>query len=125
MIFNPRFVRIWDAYWAETNINDSNFPKIREAINSSNHGYGPVVVMSDPDENGIISLNSRWDILLHPALGDENVEYINSVFAAFFDIKEEVRRCYQKLQLKQQTEEKKERRPIGFPTTQDETEEKE
>lgn len=117
---NMAYFRIWDASWTSVEANDPDLPKIREAVNRANCSFGPTVVMDNPDENGTIALHSRWDILFHPALGDENGAYMRSVFSAFFNIKEEVRRCYQSLQLKQQTDDKQSRRPIGFPTTQEE-----
>ena len=102
--------RIWDLKWAEVNANDSDLPKIREAANHTNFGFGPTVVLSDPDDEGTIYLHSRHEILLHPEM-PEIEDYLRSNLDRFFGAKEEVRKYLEQQRARER------RRPIGFNTT--------
>ena len=119
MEFGTRYVRIWDPMWAGIKVNDPDMPKIREAVNAANYNFGPTVVMTAPDEDGVIGFHSRRDIMLHPACPD-NVPFVKAVLDSFFDAKEAVRNRYQQIDA-QQMEAQKNRRPVGFTTTQSAT----
>ena len=114
MEFSGMYVRVWDPMWAGVKADDPDLPKIREAANSANFNFGPTVVMTAPDEQGVIGLHSRRDIMLHPACPD-NEPYVKAVLDSFFDAKEQVRSNYQQINAKQ-TETIKSRRPVGFTT---------
>lgn len=118
--FGGRYARIWDPMWAGINGDDPDLPKIKEAVNATNFNFGPTVVMTAPDEDGDIGLHSRRDIMLHPSCPD-NVPFIKAVLDSFFDTKEYVRRHFQ--QINSQQQEKKPRRPVGFTTNTNTTEE--
>lgn len=118
--FGGRYARIWDPMWAGIKGNDPDLPKIKEAVNATNFNFGPTVVMTAPDEDGDIGLHSRRDIMLHPSCPD-NVPFIKAVLDSFFDTKEHVRRHFQ--QINSQQQEKKPRRPVGFTTNTNTTEE--
>lgn len=118
--FGGRYARIWDPMWAGIKGADPDMPKIKEAVNATNFNFGPTVVMSAPDEDGDIGLHSRRDIMLHPACPD-NVIFLKAVLDSFFDTKEHVRRHFR--QINSQQQEKKSRRPVGFTTNTNTTEE--
>lgn len=114
MEFGGMFARVWDPMWAGFKADDPDLPKAREAVNAANFNFGPTVVMTSPDEEGVIGFHSRRDIMLHPACPD-NVPFVKSVLDSFFDAKESVRSKFQQLNA-QQTESTKKRRPVGFAT---------
>ena len=118
--FGGRYARIWGPMWAGIKGDDPDLPKIKEAVNATNFNFGPTVVMTAPDEDGDIGLHSRRDIMLHPSCPD-NVPFIKAVLDSFFDTKEHVRRHFQ--QINSQQQEKKPRRPVGFTTNTNTTEE--
>ncbi len=118
--FGGRYARIWDPMWAGIKGDDPDLPQVREAVNAANFNFGPTVVMTAPDEDGDIGLHSRRDIMLHPSCPD-NVPFIKAVLDSFFDTKEQVRRHFQ--QINSQQQEKKPRRPVGFTTNTNTTEE--
>lgn len=115
MEFGGRYARIWDPMWAEIKADDPDLPKIREAVNATNFNFGPTIVLTAPDEEGLIGFHSRYDIMLHPACPD-NAHYIKAVLDTFFDAKEHVRSNFQQINT-QQIEKQKNRRPVGFTTT--------
>ena len=114
MEFGGRYVRVWDPMWSGVKADDPELSKIREAVNLANFNFGPTVVMTAPDEQGVIGLHSRRDIMLHPACPD-NEPFVKAVLDSFFDAKEQVRSNYQQINVKQ-TEATKSRRPVGFTT---------
>lgn len=114
MEFGGMYARVWNPMWAGVRADDPDMPKIREAVNAANFNFGPTVVMSAPDEDGVIGLHSRRDIMLHPACPD-NVPFVKAVLDSFFDAKEHVRSHFQQINSQQQ-QEKKPRRPVGFTT---------
>lgn len=114
MEFGGLFARVWDPMWAGVKADDPDLPKIREAVNSANFNFGPTVVLTSPDEEGVIGLHTRRDIMLHPACPD-NIPFVKSVLDSFFDAKNEVRSNFQKLNATQ-AENQKNRRPVGFAT---------
>lgn len=120
MEFGGMYARVWDAMWAGVKADDPNVPKLREAVNAANFNFGPTVVLSSPDDDGIIGFNSRRDIMLHPACPDNEL-YVKAVLDSFFDAKEEVRVNFQKIKAKQM-EAQKNRRPVGFNTNTDSNE---
>ncbi len=114
MEFGGMYARVWDPMWAGVKADDPDMPKIREAVNATNFNFGPTVVLTDPNEDGVIGFHSRRDIMLHPACPD-NEPFVKAVLDSFFDAKEQVRSNYQQINAKQM-EAKKNRRPIGFTT---------
>lgn len=116
MEFGGRYARVWDPMWAGFKADDPDMPKIREAVNAANFNFGPTVVLTSPDEEGVIGIHSRRDIMLHPACPD-NVPFVRAVLDSFFDTKQEVRNRYQQINARQM-EDKKNRRPVGFATAQ-------
>lgn len=114
MEFGGMYARVWDPMWAGVKADDPNMPKIREAVNAANFNFGPTVVLTSPNDEGVIGFHSRRDIMLHPSCPD-NVPFVKAVLDSFFDAKEEVRNRYQQINA-QQMEAKKNRRPVGFTT---------
>lgn len=115
MEFGGMYARVWDPMWAGIKADDPELPKVREAINGANYNFGPTVVLTAPDEEGVIGFHSRRDIMLHPACPD-NVPFVKAVLDSFFDAKEQVRSNFQQINAKQM-EQQKNRRPVGFTTT--------
>ncbi len=112
MEFGGMYARVWDPMWAGVKADDPEMPKIREAVNAANFNFGPTVVLTAPNEEGIIGFHSRRDIMLHPACPD-NEPFVKAVLDSFFDAKEQVRSNYQQINAKQM-EAKNNRRPVGF-----------
>lgn len=120
MEFGGMYARVWDPMWAGIKADDPDMPKIREAVNAANFNFGPTVVLTAPNDEGIIGFHSRRDIMLHPACPD-NEPYVKAVLDSFFDAKEQVRSNFQQINAKQM-EAQKTRRPVGFTTNTDSNE---
>lgn len=114
MEFGGMYARVWDPMWAGVKADDPDMPKIREAVNAANFNFGPTVVLTAPNDEGVIGFHSRRDIMLHPACPD-NVPFVKAVLDSFFDAKEQVRNSFQQINAKQM-ETQKNRRPVGFTT---------
>ncbi len=114
MEFYGRYAQVWDPGWACIRADDPEMPRIREAVNIANFKFGPAVVLTAPDEEGVINFHSRRDIMLHPACPD-NVPFVKAVLDSFFDAKENVRGYFRQLAAQQQ-EAVRSRRPVGFAT---------
>ena len=114
MEFGGMYARVWDPMWAGVKADDPDMPKIREAVNAANFNFGPTVVLTAPNDEGVIGFHSRRDIMLHPACPD-NVPFVKAVLDSFFDAKEQVRNSFQQINAKQM-EAQKNRRPVGFTT---------
>lgn len=112
MEFGGMYARVWDPMWAGVKADDPDMPKIREAVNATNFNFGPTIVLTEPNEDGVIGLHSRRDIMLHPACPD-NEPFVKAVLDSFFDAKEQVRSNYRQINTKQM-EAQKNRRPVGF-----------
>lgn len=112
MEFGGMYARVWDPMWAGVKEDDPDMPKIREAVNAANFNFGPTVVLTAPNDEGVIGFHSRRDIMLHPACPD-NVSFVKAVLDSFFDAKEQVRNSFQQINAKQM-ESQKNRRPVGF-----------
>lgn len=120
MEFGGMYARVWDPMWAGIKADDPDMPKIREAVNAANFNFGPTVVLTAPNDEGIIGFHSRRDIMLHPACPD-NEPFVKAVLESFFDAKEQVRSNFQQINA-QQMEARKNRRPVGFTTNTDSNE---
>lgn len=118
MEFSGMYARVWDPMWAGIKAVDPNVPKIKEAINAANFNFGPTVVLTDPNEDGLIGFCSRFDIMLHPTCPDNEL-FVKAVLDSFFDTKEQVRNNFQQINAKQM-EAQKNRRPVGFTTNNQE-----
>lgn len=114
MDFGGMYARVWDPMWAEIKANDPDLSQIREAVNAANFNFGPTIVLTSPDENGIIGFHTRRDIMLHPLCPD-NAPYVKAVLDSFFEAKEQVKGNFQEIKASQDKIIKK-RRPIGFNT---------
>lgn len=114
MEFGGMYARVWDPMWAGIKADDPDMPKIREAVNATNFNFGPTIVLTAPDDEGVVGFHSRRDIMLHPACPD-NEPFVKAVLDSFFDAKEQVRSNFQQINA-EQMEMKKKRRPIGFAT---------
>ena len=112
--FGGMYARVWDPMWAGIKANDPDLPQIREAVNAANFNFGPTIVLTSPDENGIIGFHTRRDIMLHPLCPD-NALYVKAVLDSFFEAKEQVKGNFQEIKASQDKIIKK-RRPIGFNT---------
>ena len=112
--FGGMYARVWDPMWAGIKANDPNLPQIREAVNAANFNFGPTIVLSSPDEDGIIGFHTRRDIMLHPLCPD-NAPYVKADLDSFFEAKEQVKGNFQETKASQDKIIKK-RRPIGFNT---------
>lgn len=111
------YAQIWDPGWANINVNDANFEKMKTAANISNFDFGPSIVWSSPNEDGMVSLHSKRDVLLHPDIPDKN-GYIRSIFESFFEKKESMRGHFNAL-INQKQQSPKPLRPVGFATTEE------
>lgn len=120
MEFGGMYARVWDPMWAGVKADDPDMPKIREAVNAANFNFGPTVVLTAPNDEGIIGFHSRRDIMLHPACPDNEL-FVKAVLESFFDAKEQVRSNFQQINA-QQMEARKNRRPVGFTTNTDSNE---
>lgn len=120
MEFGGMYARVWDPIWAGIKADDPDMPKIREAVNAANFGFGPTVVLTAPNDEGIIEFHSRRDIMLHPACPDNEL-FVKAVLDSFFNTKEQVRSNFQQINAKQM-ETQKSRRPVGFATNTDSNE---
>lgn len=94
------YARIWDPAWAQIKTDDPEYPIVREAINATNFSFGPTVVMTRPNDEGIVTIHSRRDIMLHPAL-PEHEQYVKAVLDSFFEIKGVLRQRLQDLRTSQ------------------------
>lgn len=112
MEFGGMYARVWDPMWSSIKADDPDLPRIKEAVNVANYSFGPTVVLTAPNEDGIIGFHSRRDIMLHPSCPD-NVPFVKAVLDSFFNAKEEVRTCYHQINARQM-ETQKNRRPVGF-----------
>lgn len=95
IIINGYFVRIWDPAYLSTNKLDTNLPLIADAINTTNYGFGPAIVLSDPDENGEILVHSRMDFLFVESIG-EIEDYLAAILSSFFDAKQSLKENMEK-----------------------------
>lgn len=111
------YAQIWDPAWANISVKDPNFENMKTAANISNFDFGPSIVWSSPNEEGMVTLHSKRDILLSPQLKD-NRDYVRSVLDSFFEKKERMRGQFHAL-INQQQQEPKPHRPVGFATSED------
>ena len=112
------YAQIWDPAWANISVKDPNFENMKTAANISNFDFGPSIVWTTPNEDGMVTLHSKRDILLSPQLKD-NRDYVRSVLDSFFEKKKRMRGQFHAL-INQQQEVPKPHRPVGFATTADE-----
>lgn len=91
-----RYVRIWEPFWYIIRADDPCLPKLNEAVNFTNYGFGPTIVMSHYEEGGVITLNSRYDIMLNPTYSD-SLQFLTASLEVFSSTKEEFYKKYQQL----------------------------
>lgn len=112
MEFVEMYVMIWDLSWNAFKADDPEMPTIREAVNITNFRIGPTIVLSAPNDEGIIYMHSRRDIMLHPDCTDNEI-FVQAVLNSFFVTKEQQRYDFQQLK-DEQAEAQKSHRPTGF-----------
>lgn len=112
MDFGGMYAQVWDPMWAGIKADDPDLSNVREAVNAANFNFGPTVVMTAPNEDGMIGFHSRRDIMLHPACPDNEI-FVKAVLDSFFSAKELVRSSFQQINA-HQMEAQKSRRPVGF-----------
>lgn len=89
--FNKKFIRIWDLPFGKVNVLDTNLPLIIEGINSANFGFGPTILLRQPDEKGDQLISSKMDILFIPQIPFPE-KYLAAVLNMFFDTKQNLQR---------------------------------
>lgn len=89
-------INILSGAWAITRVDAPELPMIREVINMANWYNGPTVILSQPNEDGIMGLFTRRDIMLHPNCSD-NVQYMASVINSFFEAQNHIREAHEKI----------------------------
>lgn len=118
MEFGGSFVQVWDPAWSTIKADDPELANVKEAVNATNFGFGPTVVMTAPDENGIIYFHTRYGMLMQDGIRD--IEgYVQHSLNMFFGTKQEVTQNFQRLHVEQQQRQTN-RRPIGFQTNSNE-----
>lgn len=122
MEFGGMYARVWDPMWSAIKADDPQLSNVKEAVNAANFNFGPTIVLSRPDKDGLIGFSSRRDIMLHPACPD-NEPFVKSVLDSFFTAKEELRQSFNQINAAQHKVVKN-RRPVGFTTTQTPSENK-
>ena len=111
------YAQIWDPAWANISVKDPNFENMKTAANISNFDFGPSIVWTNPNEDGVVTIHSKRDILLSPQLKD-NRDYVRSVLDSFFEKKERMRGQFHAL-INQQQQSPKQHRPVGFATSEE------
>lgn len=94
--FSDRFAYIMDPVWKVINVNDPELPVLKEAVNFTNFSDYPTIVMTKPDENGMIQIHSHCSMMLHPCCPD-NLQYFISTMNSFFEGKRELYANMQRL----------------------------
>lgn len=124
------YCRIWDPYWSSVNVDTPEYPLLVEAINDANWGFGPTVVMTDANEEGMVYIHSRYDILFGEACLTSFPDFLKESLGSFFHAKYRVNTKYNELKSqlttsgnadrplpgRQHIPVQKARRPIGFAT---------
>lgn len=108
------YAQIWDPGWASINVNDPNFENMKVAANIANFDFGPTILYTSPNEEGLVWLHTKQDILVCSEIPDRN-EYMRSVLNSFFEKKENMRGRLHSL-INQQQQPPKQHRPVGFAT---------
>lgn len=86
-----RVARIWDLGWYGINAGDPKLPLLKDAVNMCNFQTGPTIVLTSPNDEGMIYIHSHYDVMLHSAC-NENIEYLNAVLDSFFKTKDNLYR---------------------------------
>lgn len=113
--FGLMCIRIWDPVWTKIKADNPHLPQVRDAVNAANYNFGPAIVLSNPDEEGVIKISTRYDLMLHPSCS-YNVQFIKAALDSSFEAKAQFRKILKEIDDKQEESPKKERRPIGFNT---------
>lgn len=111
---NGTSCRVWDPNWNSITVDDPELPKVREAVNAANFGFGPTVVLSAPNENNVMQFLSRYDIILNAECRDNHL-FVKCVLDSFFYTKNNYRNYLQQFTGRQEDTSNK-RRPVGFAT---------
>lgn len=112
------YCRVWDLGWSRVEADSPYLFQVKEAVNAANFNFGPTVVLTGPDEEEFLLFHSRWDIIFHPAY-PEKEDYVRAVLNTFFTAKVAMRAKFDEF-VNAQSDNHKNRRPIGFATTQTE-----
>lgn len=123
IMFAGRYARIMDPAWTQVDTNDPNFTNIRDAVNWTNYDMGARVVMSFPNSDGIVQIHSYEHLPLFPNNPENNV-LIRRTLDGFFYAHDAVGDRLREI-VARKDDQKKNRRPVGFATGQNENIEKE
>lgn len=97
LIPNMKFIRIFDPNWATTKITDDDFNVVVDAINRTNHNFGPVILMSPPHpETGQIAISSRCDIYFSESIPNLKT-YFFTMLGSFFETQKKMRLVFEDL----------------------------
>lgn len=118
MNFSGSLVHVWDPFWLSININDPEWPNVREAVNRTNFNFGPTIVTTPPDENGEIHFHSHYGMLMQDGIKDID-NYVRQSLNMFFRTKHGMSQNIQHLRVEQQQRQNN-RRPIGFQSNSEE-----
>lgn len=125
------YCRIWDTFWWSVKADTPEYPLLVEAVNDANSGFGPTVVITDANEEGMVYIHSHYDILFGEACLSSFPDFLKESLGSFFHAKYRVNTKYNELKSqlttsgkaeqplsgRQHIPEQKARRPIGFATT--------
>lgn len=91
--FGARFAMVWDPMWYAVNNRSDDFDIVLRAVNRANFNFGPVIVITAPDDKGMCGLCSRREMLVDAARKD-NADYLQALFSSFFEAKDTFRKFY-------------------------------
>lgn len=121
---NGVVVTFYDLPWGHFNIHDPKAETFREAVNKANFNTLPTILMQSPDEEGNVSILSRYQTMVHASC-PINDQWLGFILDSFFVAQRQLKEDHQELLAAQQQPKdpvRKNRRPVGF-ATQDPTDE--
>lgn len=112
-----RYAHLWDLGWSGIKSLDPELSNLKWAINLYNFNFGPTIVMSEPDDEGVMVLHSHMAIMLHSA-NPNNSQYVRAMLDMFFQAKDGLHESYNEIK-QAEVEKTRNRRPIGFAANAD------
>lgn len=98
--FQGMCARIWDFNWLCIDVDSPDLPILRRAANAANFVCIPTIVMSEPDEDGMVGFASRSDLFIVPEHSD-NAGYVAVNLYRFFVLKNQMRNYFNKFRFEQ------------------------
>lgn len=89
-------ISIWNVWWSGLEINDTDIPKIKEAINLTNMENTVMTFYSIDEEKNILGLHSKYDMILSAYLPD-NETILKAILDTFLKAQQDVYNNFQKL----------------------------